>query len=424
MQTAHGSDAPSPPERSGWVRAASEIRPRLSIVRFARSRTDALLSGVAGGLGARWGVEPVIVRIAFVVLSFAAAVGVLLYLAAWAVSLDPDDPRAPRPREPSAQQAVAFGLVILGTLMLLRGAGLWFGDAVGVPLVIAAVGAGVIYVGTSAEGRPSWARFGLGGRTLAGGRPSVVRLVVGALLVVGGMAWFLTTNPGIEGFLGVLLAVTVTTAGIGIVFGPWVYRLANQLGTEHRERIRSQERAELAAHLHDSVLQTLALIQRNAADPRKMASLARRQERELRTWLYGTPEASDRLATAMEPMAAAIEEAHEVAVDLVVVGDCPLDERAAAVLHACREAATNAAVHSGEAEISVYVECEQTIINAYVRDRGKGFAPDELQTHRRGIADSIRGRIERNGGAVTITSAPGEGCEVHIAMPRAFQEDS
>src|SRR5206468_2121330 len=136
--------------------------------------------------------------------------------------------------------------------------------------LIAAGGAWVLYLGTSGATRPRWTRLGLAGRDVSAGRPSLVRLIAGALLVVAGVTWFLTTNHSLSGFPGVLVAVAVTAAGIGVVFGPWVYRLANQLGTEHRERIRSEERADLAAHLHDSVLQTLALIQRNAGDARKM----------------------------------------------------------------------------------------------------------------------------------------------------------
>jgi phage shock protein PspC (stress-responsive transcriptional regulator)/anti-sigma regulatory factor (Ser/Thr protein kinase) len=394
------------------------VRPAIHRLRFARSPDNAVLSGVSGGLGARIGVEPVVVRIGFVVLTFAGAVGVLAYLAAWSLSLDPGDRRAPPPRPRTPQHAIAFGCVALGVLLLLREAGLWFGDAIGVPLVIGAIGAGVIYVGTGAEG-PRWTRFGLGGAEIVSGRPSAWRLIIGSALVLGGMAWFLTTNRSLEGIYGVLLAVSVTTAGIGVVFGPWVYRMTHQLAREKHDRIRSEERAELAAHLHDSVLQTLALIQRNAGDARKMAGLARRQERELRAWLYGQLDlGTDRLEAAFLAMAAQVEEAHETPIEVVVVGDCDLDDRARAVVHACREAATNAAVHSGADDVSVYVECVPTAIDAYVRDRGKGFDPN-TPTERRGIADSIHGRIERNGGTVSITTSPGEGCEVYIRLPRA-----
>lgn len=411
--------APSAPKqtktssgRTGWVRPlASE---QLSGLRFARSRDDALLAGVCGGLGARLGVEPVLVRIAFVVLSFAGALGVLAYLVAWGVSLEPGDRRAPNTREPSPTQSMAFGAIVLGAVLLLREAGLWLGDQVGIPLIIAAVGAGVIYVGTGRDRRRTVSTHRSEAQL---SRPPMVNLVLGGLLVVGGVGWFLTTNQSFEGIFAVVLSVAITSAGLAVVFGPWVYRTANQLGSERRERIRSEERSELAAHLHDSVLQTLALIQRNAGNPRKMASLARRQERELRGWLYGHPSVDlAKLETFLEAVEA-IEQEHEVTIDTIVVGEFPPNERTEAVVLALREAATNAARHSGAEEVSIYVEREADQINAYVRDRGKGFDPATVPDNRRGIADSIRGRIERQGGTVTITSAPGEGCEVQITMP-------
>jgi signal transduction histidine kinase len=400
--------------RSGWVRPLSPDR--LSRVRFARSADDLLISGVAGGLGARWGVEPVLVRIAFVVLSYAGAVGVVLYLIAWAVSVEPGNRLVPPPREPTVPQSIAFGSIALGAALMLRSARLWLGDAVGIPLLIAAIGAAVIYAGTGRERRPRWTRQPFG---LQVNRPSLVNLIVGGSLVTGGVAWFLTTNRSFEGILAVLISVGVTAAGLAVVFGPWVYRMANQVGEERRDRIRSEERSELAAHLHDSVLQTLALIQRNASNPRKMASLARRQERELRSWLYGQPLADARRMETFVAMLEEIEDAHEVSIDTIFVGEFPLNERTEAVALALREAANNAAHHSGVQEISVYVERENGQITAYVRDRGKGFDPSAVADGRRGIADSIRGRIQRHGGSVEIMSAPGEGCEVKITMPLA-----
>lgn len=394
-------------------------RPRThSGLRFARSRDDAVVAGVAGGLGARWGVEPVLVRIAFVVLSYTGGVGVFAYLAAWAVSLDPEDHEAPPAREPRAQQDVAFGLIVLGLVVVLRESVLWFGDAMGIPLVLAACGAAVLYVGTDAERRPGWAH---GGRALPlrVGKPSLVRIAVGGTLVVGGLSVFLVSNEGLGGLGTISLAVGVTVAGLAVVFGPWVWSLVDQLASERRDRIRSEERAEMAAHLHDSVLQTLALIQRSSDDPRKTATLARRQERELRSWLYGAEAGSDgeRLRPAVEAVAESIETGHDVAVEVVCVGDRALDERTRAVVGAVREAATNAARHSGEPVVSVFVECEPSRVTAFVKDRGKGFDPETVPADRRGIADSIRGRVERHGGGVEIRSAPGEGCEVEIRMP-------
>jgi signal transduction histidine kinase len=397
----------------GWVHQIAE-RP-LSSLRFARSRSDALIAGVAGGLAERWAVDPMLVRISFVLLAFSGAVGVVAYIVAWSVSLDPGDRRAPKPREPVLQQSIALGCMVLGSVLILRSAGLWLGDQFGIPLIVASAGAAVVNMGTGPERRLRFARM-----SSTRGRPSIVNLLIGALLVVAGVAWFLTkTNRSFNGLVAVFIAVAVTTVGLVIVFGPWVYRMTNQLGDERRDRIRSEERADLAAHLHDSVLQTLALIQRNASSPRKMASLARRQERELRSWLYGHPSAgADKLDAAVHQMADDIEETHDVTVETVIVGDCDLNERTRAIIAACREAATNAAIHSGTNEVSVYIECEPEQITAFVRDRGNGFDPAADTNGRRGIADSIRGRIERNGGSVTITSAPGEGCEVQLTMPR------
>jgi signal transduction histidine kinase len=200
-----------------------------------------------------------------------------------------------------------------------------------------------------------------------------------------------------------------------------VSRLVRQLGEERRERIRSEERAEVAAHLHDSVLQTLAMIQRSPS-AEEMTSLARGQERELRTWLYGrtrpSPNGRRMLSEALDEAATRVERLHHVAVETVVVGDCPLDDRLRAVVDAAGEALSNAAKHSGARAVSVYVEVGPHTVQLYVRDQGRGFVPGSLAPDRRGISDSIVGRMERHGGVATIASEPAEGTEVHLRMPR------
>jgi signal transduction histidine kinase len=205
---------------------------------------------------------------------------------------------------------------------------------------------------------------------------------------------------------------------VALLLGPWIVRLARQLGVERRERIRSEERAEVAAHLHDSVLQTLALIQRTADSPHETVSLARRQERELRAWLYGarSPTAST-VAAALDGVVTEVEALHDVTVEVVTVGDGPLDERRAALVAAVREAVLNAARHSGAAEVSVFVECGPEATTAFVRDRGSGFDVARVPPDRRGIADSIVGRTERHGGRAEIHSAPGDGTEVALGIP-------
>jgi signal transduction histidine kinase len=209
-----------------------------------------------------------------------------------------------------------------------------------------------------------------------------------------------------------------------VILGPWIRRLVAELRDERRERIRSEERAEVAAHLHDSVLQTLALIQRNADRPRELAVLARRQERELRMWLYGDRLAlanghSGTLAAAVDAMAAEVEDLHGIEVEVVTVGECPIDGRVDALLQAAREAAVNAAKHAGVETVSLYVEAEPDRVTAFVRDRGRGFDPGDIPDDRRGIASSIRERMTRNGGTATITSTQGEGTEVALELRRS-----
>ena len=216
-----------------------------------------------------------------------------------------------------------------------------------------------------------------------------------------------------------LLAMIVALGGAALLAGPWIWGMGRQLVEERSSRVRSEERAEMAAHLHDSVLQTLALIQRAKAQ-REMASLARTQERELRAWLYGrAPDlAGVRLRDAIDSMAGRIERQHQVSVEAVVVGDAEMDERLRALVNACAEAVANAARHSGTTAISVYVEVEEEAITAFVRDQGAGFDPDSVPADRRGIADSIVGRMERHGGSATVTSRPGAGTEVVLQLPR------
>jgi signal transduction histidine kinase len=394
---------------------------------IVRSRDNRVLLGVAGGLGERLGVDPILVRIAFAVLAIGGGSGVLLYLLAWGLSVEPEAataPAAPVRRRPNGRQAVALGMVVFGTMLLLRQMGLWFGDRIAWPVALAAAGAAVIWSRSDDRDRARWTRAGarIPGNpveALFSGRVGLVRIVVGGVLVAGGMGLALAnqgTNLAAAG--NALLAMAITAAGLLLIFGPWTSRLARQLAEERRVRIRSEARAEMAAHLHDSVLHTLALIQRADSSP-EVVALARRQERELRAWLYAPPALPDgSLRPAVEAIAARVEQLHNVPVDVVVVGDAPLDERGRAMVDACQEAALNAARHSGAPLVSVYVEVEPDELTGFVRDQGKGFDPAQVPADRRGIADSIRGRVHRHGGTAVIASSPGEGTEVQIRMPR------
>ncbi len=225
----------------------------------------------------------------------------------------------------------------------------------------------------------------------------------------------------------VLQAALAVLVGIALLVGPYVVRMTQDLSEERLMRIRAQERAEVAAHVHDSVLHTLTLIQRNAEEPREVARLARAQERELRAWLYrpegtGKDEAEepDTLAEAVKKTAAEVEDHHGVPIEVVVVGDCPLDERLGAQLQAAREAMVNAAKYGGDGgAVQVFAEVEGATVFISVRDRGPGFDVDAVPEDRMGVRESIIGRMQRNGGTARLRSAPDGGTEVELEMERA-----
>ncbi|MET0135850.1 MAG: hypothetical protein ABW215_19905 [Kibdelosporangium sp.] len=201
---------------------------------------------------------------------------------------------------------------------------------------------------------------------------------------------------------------------LGAVVLPWIFLMVTR---ERAARVRAEERAEISAHLHDSVLQSLTLIHKRTDDP-EIRRLARGTERELRNWLFGKPSGADDLTSAVTAMTAEVEDRHAVTVELVLVGSCVMSARAHAVVGALREALTNAAKHSGEQRVSALVEVSDGEVFALVRDRGRGF---DTSVHcggdRRGVADSIGGRMRQQGGSAVIRSAPGAGTEVELRMP-------
>jgi signal transduction histidine kinase len=296
------------------------------------------------------------------------------------------------------------GFVTLGLLFIFRETGVWWSDSLVWPLVIAAAGVALI-----------WRQFSGSERSLLGpfrGGFGIALLLVGAL-------FFLYINGALSAGGDVALAGLTAVIVIGLVAAPLWIRSARELSTERGERIRSEERAELAAHLHDSVLQTLALIQKNPEDSRRVSTLARSQERELREWLSGKTESerADSLAEALKAVAAEVEERHQVPIDAVTVGDRPLDEQSIALVAASREAMTNAARHAGQAgPVRLYAEIGSRRSQVFVHDRGPGFDPDAVPADRRGVRDSILGRMEAHGGSAGIRSTPGEGTEIELVM--------
>jgi signal transduction histidine kinase len=400
--------------RRGERELTGAPRPRLE-----RSRDDRIIGGVAAGIGHHLGIEPVIVRLAFVLLAAAFGFGIVVYLLAWLLAPEEAEaasgaPRARRLIRPTMRQVLGAGLILAGVLLLLFVSGFWFGEALAWPVTLAAIGFTVL-----------WARSGedRGGRSpleaVIGGRRSIVRVAIGILLILGAMAIFLGYNATLDLAGPMLLAAVVAIGGASLIGGPWIWGIVRELIEERSTRIRTEARAEMAAHLHDSVLQTLALIQRSP-EQREMVTLARTQERELRAWLYGRAptQAGARLRDAIDAMAGRVERDQQVKVEAIVVGDADLDEHARALVSAVGEATLNAARHSGSTEASVYVEVEDDAISAYVRDHGTGFDPDGVASDRRGIADSIVGRLQRHGGSAHVISRPGAGTEVAMRLPR------
>ena len=330
--------------------------------------------------------------------------------------------------------AIGAGLLLVSGLLFVRAAGPWPGDAIVWPAAVAALGALLIWRASSVvptrrrgwaahrppESSPAVPSREPSARVRVLGRPEVSRGGLGVTLVLAGGFAFLWANGALRPAGETVLAGLAVLIALALIFAPSWRRLARSLAAERTERIRSQERADVGAHLHDSVLQTLALIQRSAEDPQQVAALARRQERELRGWLAGgdSRERGERLAGALETAAAEVEAAAGGTVEVVAVGDCSLDEPAGAVLGAAREAMLNAAKFAGQAPVSVYAELSDERIRVFVRDRGAGFDPAAVPPARRGVRESIIGRMRRAGGGATVRALPGGGTEVEIAIDR------
>ncbi|MEO7556624.1 MAG: PspC domain-containing protein [Acidimicrobiales bacterium] len=389
--------------------------------RTLRRGRDRKLAGVCCGLAEAGGVDARLVRVGFIMLTVAGGVGIPIYIVLAIALPDADaDPDADLRWGLSAadlRQPVGVSLVLGGTLLLLRNLGtpIPLGAVWGVSLGLGGASLGLRKV-RGLDDRDD----GSGLAALVSGRESAVRLLFGIALVGAGLATLVATGDGFGVLRQVLLGALVTVGGIGLILYPWMRGVLGDLREERRQRIRSEERADMAAHLHDSVLQTLALVQRNADRPREVVALARRQERELRSWLYNDSPAvvaATTLAAAITAMADEVEATHGIAVDVVNVGDCAFDERIDALAHAVREAMVNAAKHAGVDDVRVYVEVERGQASVFVRDRGQGFDRAGVPDDRKGISQSIEHRMARHGGTASVTSEPGSGTEVALVMP-------
>jgi len=403
-----------------------------------RDPEHGIVAGVCAGIGAHFDIDPILLRIAFGATTPAAGLGVVAYILAWMLLPAGEVAQPSRAGEiartgrAAIEIALGAALLLVALLLGLRRTGLPFSDVLVWPLMLVAAGGALLW--RQSAGRD-------GGRDAAApaaapmqeaaqafgateSRPVVIsRIGVGVTLVVAAALVFLQFTGALAAATDVALAALVVAVAFVVIFAPWFMRLATSLSLERAERIRSQERAEVAAHLHDSVLQTLALVQKRAGDPREVAALARRQERELRSWLSGArPGAAGerRLAAARQAAAEEIEQAHGVAVDVVAVGDAPLDRDGEALVAAAREAMLNAAKFAGDAApVAVYAEAGPERLEVFVRDRGPGFDPAAVPADRRGVRESIVGRMERHGGRAAIHASPGGGTEVELVMDRA-----
>lgn len=380
--------------------------------RLYRAGEGRVLGGVARGLADHLGVDVLAVRLLFVVLAAFGGAGVLAYGLFWVFApLDPGGADSAAERERSRTALLALAAIAVGGLMLLHSAGLGVDLALALPLLAVVVGVVLLWRQADDDARARF-RQATGTSKLGG----LLRAGAGAALVLVGVAAILYGPAGWAGSARGIVAALVVAVGLALVSSPWWVRMARDLSAERNARIREQERAEIAAHVHDSVLHTLTLIQRNVDDPRAVTRLARAQERELRTWLY-RPRADATVSAALERVAADVEDAHGVAIEVVVVGDCALDDRLAGLRDATREALVNAAKYAGGSPITVYAEVEPAQVTVFVRDRGPGFDVDAVPADRLGLRQSVIGRMDRHGGRAVVRSTVGEGTEVQLEMP-------
>ena len=373
----------------------------------ARSDRDRIIAGVCGGISDRLGVDVTIVRVAFVALTL-AWVGIPIYLLAWLLfprATADGPPAVAVPAGTVMRRALGLVLTALGAVLLARHLQVTLPDAFIWPALCVAFGVGVVVWRVQP--------------VASVGRAFAIRMAGGTILVAFGIGVLVAANVSLGVVLDGLLSTVLVVGGLALILGPWVAVLMRDRRAERQQRIRADERAEVAAHLHDSVLQTLALVQRSD-DPAHMSALARRQERELRGWLYDDKYGPQQttVKVALEHLAGVVEDRHGAMIDVVVVGDTRLDAAMESLVAATGEAMTNAARWSGQSDVGVYVEVTDTEVEVFVRDRGVGFDPEAVGEEHHGIRDSIQGRLQRVGGDCEIISSPGQGTEVRLCLSR------
>ena len=378
-----------------------------ALFRPARSRDDRRIAGIAGGMAHRLGVSAVFVRAAFLALIFAYGLGGVVYLILWAIALD-TDATVDQPRAHAVgRQQVALLLMFTGLVAALLALEWWIFPAATIPTtVLMFATAGILDRGEGSTGPLTQEE-----------RPRYLQVLLGSLLIFAAIVVFATSSQAELASVGGLLAgFAMGIGGLGFVFSGWVGRLFGDLTSEREARVRGEERADFAAHLHDSVLQTLALIQRSD-DPAEMNVLARGQERELRDWLYTpTKDGPEHLSGSLQERADRVERDHRVPVEVIVVADIPMTGELRVLSAAAGEAMTNAARHSGADKVAVYAEQVDGVVEVFVTDHGSGFDVVAVPPDRKGISESIQGRMQRVGGQVSISTGE-DGTEVALSLP-------
>ncbi|HEX4787039.1 MAG TPA: PspC domain-containing protein [Actinospica sp.] len=382
--------------------------------RLYRSRRGRLAGGICRGLALHLGVNVWLVRATFAVFSWLGGLGLFAYAGFWIfvpLAEVPEQARsAPRPQVRLALFALcALGLLVLFGLPMTRPDS-W---RTVLPLAAVALGLAVLWRQADDEQRVT-------GRTPRPRMVNAVRILLGIAVALGGFIALTVSHASWSETGRTLLAAAALLVGAGLVGLPYFLKILRDLARERTERVRQQERAEVAAMMHDSVLHTLALIQRTHDNPAQVARLARAQERELREWLYGERKTvAESFAEALRAAAAEVEDRHDAMIEVVTVGDAPLDAQLEACVAAAREAMVNAAKYAAQAPISVYAELAEDRVEVFVKDRGPGFDPEQVAPDRMGVRESIRGRMERHGGLAELRTAPGEGTEVRLTVRRA-----
>ncbi|HET9079707.1 MAG TPA: PspC domain-containing protein [Trebonia sp.] len=419
-------------DEPAWTHHVSTWRNQGDGQPLRRQRDDRLLGGVAAGLAAWRGFNPTTVRIVLAVAALVSAGwAVPFYVLGWLLIPVKGEQAsiASRAKHDSSGVAIALALAsLLAVFLVLAGV---LNDGViehfGWAQVFSVAGLTLIWRNAPEDEQAGMRRLvapleSLGAGKTGARRATRLRIAGSAVLLAVGLGELLSLHGGTQ-LLAPLAGFLLVAAALVLLLGPWWLRIARDLMVERQARARAEERADIAARVHDSVLQTLALIQRRADDPQAVVQLARAQERELRSWLFEGRAPGDAsvssFAEGVREIQRDVEALHGVPVEVVTVADCPLDEHLNALLMAAREATVNAAKWSGAAVISVFAEVEPDKVSVTVRDRGKGFDPAAVPGDRKGVAESVHGRMSRHGGEAMVQSAPGEGTKVTLTMPRA-----